>query len=137
MLVILRLLHSTTPISDQQDIQKIYFNKFAGAGVYTLQRQHEVGSSPQGSPCARHFMSHYAQHWASVSRCMCSAARLCSKCCVPSALQVCSFNKLLFPPETNLIFGPIDIPCQATVTASTTATNNTGGKGAFAYRGTK
>ncbi|KAG2447369.1 hypothetical protein HYH02_007697 [Chlamydomonas schloesseri] len=66
-----------------QDIQKIYFNKFAGSGVYTLQRQHEV----------------------------------------------CSFNKLLFPPETNLIFGPIDIPCQATVTSTTTDANNTGGKG--------
>jgi hypothetical protein len=28
---------------------------------------------------------------------------------------VCSYNKLRFPPETNLIVGPIDIPCTSTV----------------------
>ncbi|KAG2434242.1 hypothetical protein HXX76_007967 [Chlamydomonas incerta] len=80
-LTFLLRMRGNEPSFSMQDLQSLYFNKFAGPGVYTLQRQHEV----------------------------------------------CSFNKLLFPPETNLIFGPIDIPCQGSVLSTSTGNPGPGG----------
>ena len=35
---------------------------------------------------------------------------------------MCSYNKLRFPPDTNLVFGPVSVPCSGTVAV----TSNTG-----------
>eukprot|EP00198_Chlamydomonas_reinhardtii_P001798 XP_001691134.1 predicted protein [Chlamydomonas reinhardtii] len=37
--------------------------------------------------------------------------------------EVCSYNKLRFPPDTNLVFGPVSVPCSGTV-AVTSNTDN-------------
>ncbi|KAG2441957.1 hypothetical protein HYH02_009751 [Chlamydomonas schloesseri] len=41
--------------------------------------------------------------------------------------EVCSYNKLRFPPETNLVFGPVAVPCSGTVAVTSNTDNRATG----------